>query len=269
MTRRRDIHAYLLSLNGACMVFRDLIDDFDGFSGQPDTFLDVPFVPSDEEVVEAMLELAGVGPNDVLYDLGAGDGRIVVAAAKERDARSVGIELDPLRVADAMEYAGWSRVEYLVDFIEESIFTADISEATVVTLYLLQSVNVQLRPKLLRELRPGARIVSHAFDMGDWKPDDRIKLDGTNIYKWIVPASVKGPWEWDGADGKSYRIELQQQYQEVTGSAWVADEPVQLKSAMLRGTELTLELWDDKTSSLERITLDFTDAENPSVDFHV
>src|SRR5690554_6349545 len=131
-------------------MFRDLVDDdLHNYSTVPGMFLDVPFVPTDDEVIKAMLDLAEVGPRDRLYDLGCGDGRIVVKAALERNTRSVGIEIDPLRIADAMEYAGLSGVEYLVDFVEESIFTADFSKATVVTLYLLDSINLQLRPRLL------------------------------------------------------------------------------------------------------------------------
>src|SRR5690606_9512867 len=128
--------------------------------------------------------LAGVGRRDVLYDLGCGDGRIVVAAARHFGTRGVGIEIDPARIADAMEYAGDVGVEYLVDFVEDNIFTADIAEATVVTLYLLDTVNLKLRPRLLHELRPGTRIVSHAFDMGDWLPDEHLELGGINLYKW-------------------------------------------------------------------------------------
>lgn len=242
-----------------------MLDDIVNYSTEPDKYLDVPFVPTDENVVEAMLNLACVGPKDVLYDLGSGDGRIVVAAAKDRDARGIGIEIDPLRIADAMEYAGWSCVEYLVDFIEEDIFTADISEATVVTMYLLESVNLQLRPRLLSELRPGTRIVSHAFDMGDWKADEWLEVDGTKIYKWIVPARVAGAWEWETSDGKPYRVELQQKYQEVSGSAWLADRKVDLKGAKLRGSRLELVLLKDETTSPDSFTLNFADGKLKSV----
>lgn len=169
-------------------MFRDLVDDLDDFSAEPDKFLDVPFVPTDERVIEAMLTLAGVGPEDVLYDLGSGEGGIVIAAARDYRARGIGIEIDPLRIADAMEYAGDAGVEHLVDFVEDDIFTADFHEATVVTLYLLESINIQLRPELLRQLRPGTRIVSHAFNMGDWKADEQVDLSGISIYKWVVPA---------------------------------------------------------------------------------
>src|SRR5690606_42133295 len=109
----------------------------------------------------------------------------IFAAARDRDARGVGVGIDPVRIADAMEQAGWAGVERLVDFIEEDLFSVDVSPATVVSLYLLQSINEQLRPRLLSQLRPGARIVSHAFDMGDWKADGRIKVGDAHIYKWI------------------------------------------------------------------------------------
>lgn len=116
---------------------------------------------------------------------------------------------------------------------------------------------MQLRPRLLSQLRPGTRIVSHAFDMGDWKADEWFKLDGIRIYKWIVPARVSGVWEWEGSDGKSYRIELTQEYQEVTGSAWLADKKVHLESAKLCGSRLELTLREDQTNSFNRFTLDF------------
>lgn len=247
-------------------MFRDLVDDPDNYSTQPDTFLDVPFVPTDEGVIKAMLDLAEVGPKDLLYDLGSGDGRILVAAAKERGTRGIGVEIDPYRIADAMEYAGHTRVEFLVDFIEEDIFTADFSEATVVTLYLLDSINLQLRPRLLNELRPGTRIVSHAFSMGDWKADELLEFSGVKLYKWIVPAEIAGTWEWEGVDGTPYRVELQQKYQEITGSAWLADEAVHLKSAKLHGGSLDLEIQTDNTPSLVTFLLNFEDGELESVE---
>lgn len=248
-------------------MFRDLIDDIDidNYSIQPETFLDVPFVPTDENVVEAMLKLGAVGPNDVLYDLGSGDGRILISAARDRDTCGIGIEIDPLRIADAMEEAGWVGVECLVDFIEEDIFTADISEATVVTLYLLESVNWELRPKLLNELRPGTRVISHAFDMGDWKPDDWRELSGVNIYKWIVPAQVAGIWEWERLDGKMYRVELQQKFQDVSGRAWLDGEKAHFQSAELRGRRLKLTLGEDETAAPDGFTLHFERNELQSV----
>jgi len=147
---------------------------------------EVPFVPSPDEVIEAMLTLAGVSPKDVVYDLGCGDGRIVVMAAKKFGAASVGIDIDPDRIKEAHEFAAENGVAAKVKFLERDLFQADISEATVVTLYLLTSVNIKLRPKLQKELKPGTRVVSHQFNMGDWKPEKRVEVGGRPIYLWRV-----------------------------------------------------------------------------------
>lgn len=237
-------------------MFSRFLDDIDNYSSDEELYLDVPFVPTDEDVVEAMLEMANVGPKDVLYDLGCGDGRIVVAAAKEWGTRGIGIDIDPMRIAEAMEYAGWSKVEGFVDFIEDDIFTADFSEATAVTLYLLQSINEQLRPRILTELRPGTRVVSHAFDMGKWKADETRQIGGVNIYKWIVPANVAGIWEWERA-GRQYRINLRQNYQEVSGDAWLDGARMRLKNAELRGRRLKVEIQEDEAGDSSVFTLEF------------
>ncbi len=223
-------------------MFRDLIDDFDGFPSQSGMFLDVPFVPSDDGVIKAMLNLAQVGPDDILYDLGAGDGRIVVAAAKDHDCRAVGVEIDPLRIADAMEYAGDTGVEYLVDFIEGDLFSVEFREATVVTLYLLDSINLQLRPRLLEELRPGTRIVSHAFGMGDWKADEILEVGGIKIHKWVVPARVAGEWSWEAVDGTPFRTQIRQKFQKVVARSWMGSRPIRTRHARLQGKVLELDL---------------------------
>jgi SAM-dependent methyltransferase len=147
---------------------------------------DVIFVPTREPVIEAMLDTAGVGPNDIVYDLGCGDGRIVVAAAK-RGARAVGIDIDPQRITEARQRAADEGVTDKVTFLEQDLFQSDIREATVVTLYLLPSLNVKLRPMLMEQLRPGTRIVSHDFDMGDWKPEKTVEADGKTVYFWTIP----------------------------------------------------------------------------------
>lgn len=238
-------------------MFRDLDDHTDNYAFQNDIVLDVPFVPSDEDVVEAMLNLAKVGSKDVLYDLGSGDGRILITAARERNTQGIGYDIDPVRIADAMEEAGYAGVELLVDFLEEDIFEADISAATVVTLYLLQSVNVQLRPKLLSQLKPGTRIVSHAFNMGDWKADDWIKIGGINIYKWIVPGRVAGTHEWSHPNGQLFRAELQQHYQEVTGQAWIDGVGATLESTNLSGDHLELNIQNDDDGTITRHKITF------------
>ncbi|MBI6630049.1 class I SAM-dependent methyltransferase [Pontibaca salina] len=237
----------------------------DSYTSPPETLLDVPFVPTDENVVEAMLNLGAVGPNDVLYDLGSGDGRILISAARNRDTTGIGVDLDPERIADAMEEAGWAGVQFLVDFIEDDIFTVDISAATVVTLYLLEMVNLELRPRLLSELRPGTRIISHAFGMGDWKPDDWREMSGVNIYKWIVPAQIAGIWEWERLDGRLYRIDLQQDFQEITGTAWLDGEKAILESADLQGARLEVTLRENSTAAQDSFTLHFKNNELHSV----
>lgn len=156
---------------------------------------DVPFVPTTPEAVHAMLKLANVSKGDVVYDLGCGDGRIVIAAAKDFGARGVGIDINPTRIAEARENAKTAAVGDRVRFDEADLFEADIHEATVVTLFLLNSVNEKLRPKLLRDLQPGTRIVSNTFTMGDWKPDKTVNLDSSDeyhyfsktLYLWTVP----------------------------------------------------------------------------------
>lgn len=150
----------------------------------------VPFVESPEPVVTQMLELANVTEEDVVYDLGSGDGRIVIRAAEEFGARGVGIEIKPRLVKQARQNAAEAGVSNRVSFREGDLFDADISEATVVTLYLLPSVNKKLRPKLFRELRPGTRVVSHDFDMDEWEPDTTWRSGGETVYRWTIPEEI-------------------------------------------------------------------------------
>ena len=154
---------------------------------QPKRTPDIHFVPTPDDVVEAMLRLAEVDKNDVVYDLGSGDGRIPIMAARRFGARGVGIDLDPKLVAQATRNAQEAGVGDRVRFIEGDIFEADISPASVVTLYLLTSINERLRPKLLKDLRSGTRIVSHQFRMGDWQPDREIVVDFRPLFLWRVP----------------------------------------------------------------------------------
>lgn len=152
---------------------------------------DVQFEPSPPEVVQAMLQLAGVGPADVVYDLGCGDGRIVIAAARNFNARGVCIDIDPRRIAESRENARQAAATDRIRFLNQDLFDADLRDATVVALFLSAQLNLMLRPKLLRELKPGTRIVSHWHDMGDWKPDKTLRVRRGNtehpVYLWIVP----------------------------------------------------------------------------------
>ena len=158
--------------------------------------LDVPYVPTTDDAVAAMLKLADIKSTDIVYDLGCGDGRIVIAAAKKFGSRGVGVDIDPARIREAKENAKKAGVENLVRFEENDLFKTDIHDANVVMLFLLNSVNLKLRPKLLAELKPGTRVVSNTFDMGDWKPDKEAAVEGTDngtslsqyLYLWTVPA---------------------------------------------------------------------------------
>jgi SAM-dependent methyltransferase len=150
--------------------------------------LDVPYVPTPMEVVDRMLDLAQTGRSDRVYDLGSGDGRIVIRAAQRFGARGVGVDLDPQRVEEAKANAKKAGVESLVRFEVGDVFTFDFSRATVVTMYLLPAVNLKLRPRLLSELAPGTRIVSHEFDMGDWQPVRTERVGGRRVHFWTVPA---------------------------------------------------------------------------------
>ncbi|ACK71809.1 Histone methylation DOT1 family protein [Gloeothece citriformis PCC 7424] len=152
---------------------------------------DAPYVSSSNVVVEEMLRLANVTSSDVVYDLGSGDGRIVISAAQKYGARGVGIEIEPKLIQQAQENARKAGVNHLVEFRQQNFFESDISDATVVTLFLVPRTNLKLRPKLLKELKPGTRVLSHGFDMGNWKPEQVIQVTGgSKIYYWVVPEEI-------------------------------------------------------------------------------
>lgn len=164
-----------------------------------------------------MLEVAKVAPGDTLYDLGSGDGRIVIAAARRFGARGVGIDIDPALIRDSRANADTARVGELVEFREADLFTTDLRSASVVTLYLLPELNLRLRPKLFSELRPGSRVVSHSFDMGDWKADSTLIVDGRLIFYWLMPADIAGTWTIVAGD-RGYVVDLSQEFQRITGA---------------------------------------------------
>lgn len=154
--------------------------------------LDVPYVPSPPEVVTAMLKLADVRSTDFVIDLGCGDGRIVVAAVKDFGARGLGYDLDPDRIREAKENAAKAGVAERAKFVEKNLFDAEIKQASVVTLYLLPGVNEKLKPRLLQELKPGTRVVSHSFDMGEWKPVKQVEVSSRRLFLWVVPEKKGG-----------------------------------------------------------------------------
>jgi len=179
--------------------------------------LDVPYVPTPQDVVDRMLDMAKLTRDDFHIDLGSGDGRIVIAAAR-RGARSRGVDLNPTRIAEANENAKKAGVTDRVTFVLGNLFEQKIGEANVLTMYLLQSVNLQLRPRILAELRPGSRVVSHAFSMNEWEPDEHVNMNGRNIYLWIVPDKADGDWQAESG-GRKFTLTLKQSFQKLTGSA--------------------------------------------------
>lgn len=199
----------------------------------PEPRADVPYVPTPDAVVAAMLDMAKVGPGDMLIDLGSGDGRIPIAAG-QRGARALGVELDGELVAGARARARDQGLATLVDFRRENLFDTRLRDATVVTLYLLPAINERLRPRLLTELRPGTRIVSHAFDMGDWPPEQHRLVEEKHVYLWTVPATAGGEWRLVTADGRAHALLLDQRFSAVTGT--LDGRP--LTGATLLGTHL-------------------------------
>ena len=195
---------------------------------------EVPFVTTPTGIVDAMLSIAGVGEKDYLFDLGSGDGRIVIAAAKRFHARGVGIEYDGTLIAQSRESAAREGVSDRVTFLQQDIFASDFRDATVLTMYLLPEVNLDLRPRILFELRPGTRVVSHDWGMGDWKPDDQRviptsektvwPLAESRVFLWIVPARVAGYWRGTlaGPEGEEpVVIEFAQRFQNASASVWL------------------------------------------------
>lgn len=205
---------------------------------------DVRYVPTPEPLVETMLTMAQVKPGDVVYDLGCGDGRIVITAAKHYGAKGVGVEIDPKLIERCQQNAAEAGVTDRVTFVNQDLFTMDFQDATVLTLYLLPKLNLRLRPQIL-DLKPGTRVISHAWDMGDWEADQMIGYDlepmGNRVYLWIVPAKVEGTWtgtiKTDRGE-QAVAIRLIQRYQRVQGTAMVGDEESKLRGAVLRGGNL-------------------------------
>jgi precorrin-6B methylase 2 len=206
---------------------------------------EVPFVPTPQVVVDEMLRIARVGPNDFVMDLGSGDGRIAITAASKFSARALGVELNDNLIFQSEENARQAGVEKSVKFLQQDLFKADLSQASVITMYLLPSVNRRLRPRLL-DLKPGTRIVAHDFDLDDWKPDQMTTIR-KNVFLWIVPAKVAGRWRAkvalpDGA--RTIEVELNQRFQEVTGLARVDGQVSQMWEAKLNGDRLSFVIVD-------------------------
>lgn len=213
----------------------------------------VPYVPTPQVVVDRMLQMAKVTPQDYVIDLGSGDGRIVITAAKKFGARGFGVDLNPVRIKEATENAAKAGVSDRVTFYQRNLFETDFSQATVMTMYLLPRVNLDLRPKIFA-LKPGTRVVSHDFSMDEWKADEQVDIEAddkygpgsgkglSTIFLWIVPANAAGNWQWQTTiSGKpqNYEMTLEQKFQVVTGSVKVGGRSIKLDTIKLVGDRLT------------------------------
>ncbi len=203
---------------------------------------DVIWVPTPEDLVERMLRMAQTTPNDFVIDLGSGDGRIAIAAAKKFNARSMGIEYNPDMVEVSNRNASKEGVAGKARFVKADIFETDFSQATVITMYLLPGLNLKLRPKLL-DMKPGTRIVSHQFNMDDWQPDEVTNIDGRRAYFWLIPAKVAGTWRFQsGSDGLD--VTLEQKYQTLEGTVKLGTVNAGLRDAKLAGDRISFAFVD-------------------------
>ncbi|MHA3772919.1 SAM-dependent methyltransferase [Verrucomicrobiota bacterium sgz303538] len=216
---------------------------------------DILFVPTPEKVVEEMLTMAKVGKDDLVYDLGCGDGRIVITAAKKFGAHGVGIDIDPRRITEARQNAQEAEVQDRVKFLEQDLYECDFKDANVITLYLLTSLNLKLRPKIFEQVRPGTRIVAHAFAMGDWWPDAHKVVEGSNVFYWVVPANVSGQWKVN-RDGKpeADEITIEQNFQKVTATAQVNGESRKIGTGIVAGEAFTFTV-DPETEGGKPVTI--------------
>ncbi len=204
---------------------------------------DIYFTPTPHRVVEAMMDLAAVGTEDLVYDLGCGDGRILIAACR-RGARGVGVDLDPARISDTRAHVSAAGFADRVTLIHEDIFRSDLRPARVITLYLLDSLNVRLRPRILAQCRPGTRVVSYSFEMGDWAPDEHTPIAANGVSLWIVPADLAGRWNASAADAELEALSLSQTFQMLSGTARVAGEIRRISEGRVAGHRFSLTLDD-------------------------
>jgi SAM-dependent methyltransferase len=205
--------------------------------------LDVPYEPTTYEIAEEMIRMADVQRDDLVYDLGCGDGRIVIMAVKEKGARGVGVDLDPKRIRESIANARAAGIGGRVRFFRQDLFRTDIRAATVVMLYLWPEVNLRLRPRLFAQLKPGTRIVSHSHKMGDWQPDQVSEASNHNLYAWTIPANVTGVWTWlMSLGGVERRVVLRfnQHFQEINGSVAIDGSVSSIAGPSIKGDRIRL-----------------------------
>jgi len=211
------------------------------------TIPDVVFATTPHKVVREMLKLAEVNKDDVVYDLGSGDGRIVIAAARDFGGRGVGVELDKELIAESIKNAKEAGVAEMVKFLEEDFFAVDLREATVVALYLLPEMNVRLMPKFLKEMKPGSKVVSHMWEMGKWKPDMTLKAYGTTVYLWVVPAQVEGNWRVTLRNEKGlreYTLAIKQDFQKIRATLNDEKRRYSVEDTNLQGSDIAIKVSD-------------------------
>src|SRR5262252_7684829 len=220
--------------------------DFKPYVGQQGK--DVVWVPTPDEVVERMLTMAQTKPEDFVVDLGAGDGKIAIAAAKKFGAKSMGVEYNPDMVAFAQKNAQAAGVTGKAQIVHGDIFATDFTQATVLTMYLLPSLNMRLRPQILA-MRPGTRVVTHAFNMEDWEPDESSDVDGRRVYFWVVPANVAGRWTLEttgSGSGDKVSINFEQRFQRIEGVAYLGPVIAGLREPRLSGFRISFAYVDAK-----------------------
>ena len=216
---------------------------------------DIHFTPTPHRVIPEMLRLAKVGPDSLVYDLGSGDGRVLIAAARDCGARGVGFDVDPVRIAESRASAIQAGVQDRVQFLQGNFFDVPISEATAVVLYLVDSVNIRLRPKILSECQPGVRVVSYSFEMGDWEADAHTPIAANGVFLWIVPGQVGGFWS-GCAESESAGLEslsLRQTFQKLSGAARIRGRFGNIVEGRVTGGQFTLAV--DMEDGKQRITI--------------
>ncbi len=229
---------------------------------------DVIWMPTPDELVTAMLDMAKVSPSDYVIDLGSGDGRIVIAAAK-RGARALGVEYNPDMVEFAKKNAQKEGVSGNANFVQADIFETDFNQATVITMYLLPDLNLRLRPKIL-DMKPGTRVVSHAFSMGDWEADQTADVEGRTAYYWVVPAKVTGVWTWQTASGKA-DLTLRQTFQKIEGELKMDGKELPIKDAKVAGDWISFTVREGNPSTREysgRVRGDAIEGTTKTADSH-
>ena len=231
--------------------------------------LDAPYVVSDFDVVNAMLAMAEVRPDDQVIDLGSGDGRILIAAARSHGARGLGVDIDAARIRESTANARAAGVANRVTFRRQDLFNTPLGDADVLTLYLTEEVNRRLRPRILAQMRPGTRVVSHDFDMGEWRPDKRQRVGSSTLYLWIVPARIAGSWTLS-ADDRTARLELRQRYQRIDGDAIAGDRTTRVEQGQVNGDRIRFvaDAGDGSRVFEGRLVGDRIEPLRPSDDWH-